>query len=457
MAFDAAGNLWATTGGGPLLQLDPQTGAILGQFGDSLTQALAIQPGTGLIYVSSGGGIEIFNPATQTFTQFSDLRVGSLAFAPDGTLWAVTWPEDQDDVVEFVPNTTNPNPITPQYHPQLMLTLDSPVESIAFGLPGTALAGLLFVSHDEEAQPGAGTELTMVDLATLQTVAVATGGTRGDEIKTTADGRVLISQSHEVDVLSPVMPPLSPAATRPPVRPSALPLGTIGIVFDHDMDQGGPTDSHSVLDPANYPLIGDAAGPIAIKSVAYDAASRTAILSFDAIEPGGYTMAVGTTIESTDGLALARPYSAHFVAIEDLSQVVISFTNGRANAANKTYSYSVTVTNNGPTPLLPPFELSFDSLQPVNDADDRRGEHDRQRHLWVNLSSDVPGGKLFAGQTTTGDRHVREPVGPGALVQERPAGHAGTQRRPDLRLAAGDHGDRRPDLQFTVTAHDPNR
>ncbi len=48
MALDAAGNLWATTGGGPLLELDPQTGAILGQYGDSLTQSLAIQPGTGL-------------------------------------------------------------------------------------------------------------------------------------------------------------------------------------------------------------------------------------------------------------------------------------------------------------------------------------------------------------------------------------------------------------------------
>ena len=39
MALDAAGNLWATTGGGPLLELNPTTGAILGQYGDSLTQS----------------------------------------------------------------------------------------------------------------------------------------------------------------------------------------------------------------------------------------------------------------------------------------------------------------------------------------------------------------------------------------------------------------------------------
>jgi len=49
MAFDGEGRLWATTGGGPLLQLDPDTGAILGEHGDGITMALAIDPTTGLI------------------------------------------------------------------------------------------------------------------------------------------------------------------------------------------------------------------------------------------------------------------------------------------------------------------------------------------------------------------------------------------------------------------------
>src|SRR5262249_5690982 len=62
LALDAAGNLWATTGGGPLLQLDPATGAILHQYGDGITQALAINPKSGLVYVSSGNGIEVFDP-----------------------------------------------------------------------------------------------------------------------------------------------------------------------------------------------------------------------------------------------------------------------------------------------------------------------------------------------------------------------------------------------------------
>jgi len=45
----------------------------------------------------------ILHPATGLFTQYSrdaDLRVGSLAFAPDGSLWAVTWP-DRRQVVRF--------------------------------------------------------------------------------------------------------------------------------------------------------------------------------------------------------------------------------------------------------------------------------------------------------------------------------------------------------------------
>ena len=100
LALDGQGRLWATTGGGPLLRLDPTTGAILGQFGDAMTQALAVDPATGKIYVSSGNGIEIFDPATGTFNHFSDVRVGNLAFAPDGTLWGAPWP-NRGAVVRF--------------------------------------------------------------------------------------------------------------------------------------------------------------------------------------------------------------------------------------------------------------------------------------------------------------------------------------------------------------------
>src|SRR5438874_6113486 len=190
MALSPSGALWATTGGGPLLNLDPATGRILGQFGDGLTQTLAIDPNDGRIYVSSGGGVEIFNPVTQTFRHYSNIRVDSLAFAPDGSLWGTTWP-DRGDVVRF------DNQQLGRGRAERMLSFDDDVDSLAFGVAGSSLDGLLFVSHNDGPHHHGRSQLTMVDLATLQQVAVATGGSRGDNIVTTRDGRVLLSQSHQ--------------------------------------------------------------------------------------------------------------------------------------------------------------------------------------------------------------------------------------------------------------------
>ncbi|MEM9586008.1 MAG: CARDB domain-containing protein, partial [Planctomycetota bacterium] len=80
LAFDADGRLWATTGGGPLLQLDPDTGGIVAEHGDGITMAMAVHPDTGEIYLASGavwsggvngqyggaGGVQVFDPETET-------------------------------------------------------------------------------------------------------------------------------------------------------------------------------------------------------------------------------------------------------------------------------------------------------------------------------------------------------------------------------------------------------
>src|SRR5262249_42849114 len=100
MALDAHGRLWAATGGRVLARLDPATGAVLATFGDSITQSVVVDPATGRIYVSSGSGVETFDPDTGTFHHFSDVRVGNLAVAPDGTLWGAAWP-GRDTVVRF--------------------------------------------------------------------------------------------------------------------------------------------------------------------------------------------------------------------------------------------------------------------------------------------------------------------------------------------------------------------
>ncbi len=192
MAFDKNGALWATTAGGPLVQLDPLTGAILASYGTGITLALAVDPASGTIYVSTNDGVSTFDPVTHAFTQFSvdqNLRVNSLAVDNAGNLWATTWP-DRRQVVEF----------DAHHRAVTKLGFDSDIDSLAFGQAGTALAGLLFVSHndgpvDATGAPTAASELTMVDVATLQEVAVAAGGSRGGVVITTSDGRVLLSQT----------------------------------------------------------------------------------------------------------------------------------------------------------------------------------------------------------------------------------------------------------------------
>src|SRR5262249_28810735 len=146
--------------------------------------------------------------AQRIFLHYSDIRVGSLAFNPaDGMLWGVAWPKNQNSVIEFVDHDVNPHPVPVNITPRLMFQFSTNVDSISFGLLWSLLAGFVFVSHDQEALPGGGPELTMIDLATRQSVAIASGGTRGDELKATQQGRLFLSQSHQVDVLDPVRAP----------------------------------------------------------------------------------------------------------------------------------------------------------------------------------------------------------------------------------------------------------
>ncbi len=405
MALDANGDIWATTGGGPLYEINSQTYAIMGQWGDGLTQSLAIDSSTGLIYVSSGKGIEVFDPTTDTFSHFSDIRVGSLGFDNQDNLWAATWPQNTNQIIEF---TGNP------IKPKLMFTLDSDVDSIAFGQAGSQLAGLMFVSHTDAALPGdAGSELTMIDLATLQQVAVATGGTRGDEIATSSDGRVFISQSNEVDELELVQPP-HVASTNPPAQGVvALPLGTISITFDQNMFVGNASNPNSVLNPTNYSLVGANSGPVTFTSITYDAPSRTVTLTFDNLNADHYTLQVLTGVENTVGLPLAQTYSTDFTAVTDFSPYVnVVFSEGRANALAGTVTYNVTVTNETAYNLVVPLELSVDDLQP-SDASVVGGTLNPQTgEWWLDLSGAVPGNVLIpGGSTLTRTFTVSDPSG----------------------------------------------
>ncbi len=326
LAFDSQGGLWATTGGGPLLQLDPATGSILNEFGDGLTVALAIEPGSDLIYVSSNQGVEIFDPGSQTFTHFSrdqDLRVGSLAFTSHGELWATTWPDRQQVVV-----------FNDRRRVETVLEFEADVDSIAFGGVGTELDGLLFVSHNigpvaQLGQTADGSELTMVELATMRQVPVASGGTRGDVVMTTSDGRVLLSQTHQVDVLSLLTPPAVIATNPPNDTVVVLPLSNLAAVFDHDMYYTAAKDATSVLNLNNYQLIGAELGNIALKSALYQVDTRTVLLTPSTLQPGHYELQI-SNIASTDGLTLPATYVTTFDAVSDFSALVdIEFASAR--------------------------------------------------------------------------------------------------------------------------------
>src|SRR5262249_30820452 len=149
--------------------------------------------------------------------------------------------------------------------------------------------------------------LTMVDVATLQQVAVAQGGTRGFDVVTTSDGRVLISQSHQVDVLEPVVPPSVVAVNPPPNSIAALPLVFLDVVFDQARFAGAANDSSSVTDPANYTLVGAATGAVTVESVQYDPSTRTALLLVSGLSADQYTLTVSSSIVSANRVALVSP------------------------------------------------------------------------------------------------------------------------------------------------------
>src|SRR5206468_2003801 len=179
-----------------------------------------------------------------------------------------------------------------------MLSFDDDVDSLAFGAAGSPLDGLLFVSHNDGPHHHGASQLTMVDLAALQQVAVAAGGSRGENIVTTADGRVLLSQSHQIDILMPLSAPHIVAVSPPPDSVAALPLGQISIAFSTDMLQTSASDAGSVLNPTNYDLVGDTSGPVVIRAVAYDKATRTALVNFDGLTAEHYTLRVLHTVRS---------------------------------------------------------------------------------------------------------------------------------------------------------------
>src|SRR3546814_7094135 len=130
----------------------------------------------------------------------------------------------------------------------------------------------------------------MVDMATLRRVAIATDGSRGDVVTTTSDGRLLVSQSNQVDVVAPATAPTVVATNPPADAQIALPQPFLSITFDQDMFVAAAGQAGSVLNPAYYSLVGAATGERAARSVTYDAQPRTAYVSLGNLSSDDYTL-----------------------------------------------------------------------------------------------------------------------------------------------------------------------
>jgi hypothetical protein len=429
MQVDALGQLWAMTGD-ELLQLDPASGRVLQRLrapGDQpLTHALAIDPGTGEIYVSSGTGILVYNPAasdsSRAWQSFSRQRVGDLAFAPDGRLWAIKRAGNQfasaaanasSDIISFPMSGSDAG------RAELEFRLGGIIDSIAFATPDSHLAGLLFASSQPGQQPAGGGasaarqgSVWMIELASRRSLELASGGSRGESIVATRDGRILVAQTRSIDEIALQRAPTVSAVTVPDGALVPLPLNRIGVVFDQEMQLGEAGDTASVLHRDNYRLLAlqsGAAGETGQHpaSVSWEAATRTAWLDVSGLAAGDYRLQIARRIESHAHTPLAHDFESRFTALADLShQLRLDFSNTRANRATGELSYDLSLTNIGSDEIAGPLALLLDPGRhfgaTVAGAVAGGGE---QADLWLIDLGDALndlGGKLAAGATIAG-------------------------------------------------------
>ncbi|MDK2126935.1 putative Ig domain-containing protein, partial [Parachitinimonas caeni] len=419
MALDRLGQLWVMTGR-QLLQVDAGSGQIVqrldGPGGNPLTHALAIDRDAGQIYASSGQGIERYDLATGRWQHVSNVRVGDLALGPDGRLWGVRWTgsqidaaaaQPQSEIVSIALSGRNAGRAEVEYR------LDGVLDSLAFGRAGSALDGLLLVSSNGHQQAlGAGRSaardgaLWMIELASRRSLQLANGGSRGESLLTTADGRILLAQTGQIDEIAPQRPPKLLAGSVPDGALVPLPLSEIRLRFDQamyagDTAEGLNNEPGSVLNPEYYTLV---SGEVRLQptGLRWDAASQSVILSLPSLEAGHWRLEVSDALQNSGRIKLAQGYVSQFTSVLDFSsRVQLTFSNTRAHHATGQVSYDVSLRNIGTDDLKGPLTLLLDPGRYFGDAiaGARRGSGE-QSDLWLlDLSAALKDGKLAAGET----------------------------------------------------------
>ena len=343
LTFDSAGQLWASTGGEGLLQLDPTTGAVLDSFGAGVSLGIASLPGETTLYVATTGGVQKFDTATRAFSPFSNIRVDSLAVANDGTLYGTAWP-DGDEILRF----------DFRGRAEVVATVDGGAESIAFGPSDSVLDGLLIVGH-----AGSG-QVSVLDPVSLQQTTIASSGFgRVEGIEPLPGGRFLVTQGDQVDVF------FSVAAPRVIETEILRGNNRANLLFDVALDAADPSDSVSGSNLDNYTLTNLETGEeTSIGAVRYDAPSRTAELLFEQLPPAEYELSVSAAVQSEQGIPIGGDgFATTFRVFEDLTvSMSVAYQNTRVNRADGTLLFDVIVTNNSGSDVAGPINIVFDNL-----------------------------------------------------------------------------------------------
>ena len=214
------------------------------------------------------------------------------------------------------------------------------------------------------ASPPWAANLRWSNWASLRRVAVADSGSRGDVVFATSEGRLLISQSNQVDLVASATTPKVIATNPPPGAQVALPQPFLSVTFDQDMFVGvAKTWRDSVLNQHIYTLTGETGGILRPQSVTIYAATRTVFLAFGAILPDSYTLTAAAALTSQFGQRMGVNYASNFEAFDDISALVdLHFSNTRYDRATGTISYDVVVTNRTDGPITLPALLTIDPL-----------------------------------------------------------------------------------------------
>ena len=374
LVFDGAGQLWATTGGLGLVQLDPTNGRILDSAGFGVALGLAAVPGETELLVATTEGIQRFDTATRRFSPFSDTRVDALVVASDGTPYGTAWP-DHGQVLRF----------DFRGRPEIIAELDGPAESLALGTGGTVSEGLLLVGGERDGK------LTAVDLASLRSITIASGGAaRIEGLESLPDGRMLVTQADQIDVLFPIAAPRV-IATTPVAGDAVVPVVNMATVtFDVGVMATDEADAKSANNPKNFTLTNlDTGQQLPIAAARYDEASRTSRLIIESLPPANYQLQVSPTITSEQGVTLGgNGFAADFSVLDDVTaSTSIEFSNTRLNRGNGTLLVDMRVSNDSTVDFSGPVRVTFDAL--VGEGFDVTGLLDGNP-LAAGVSSGVP-------------------------------------------------------------------